>query len=79
MHGVLDTEKTKSLPLEKVDGMMSAWGYPHIATYMFAANSRTMADRARKVLGYEPVAPSLWDTMEADFDAALKENQQKKR
>ena len=46
---------------------MSSWGIPHIATYMFAANSRTRADRAKKVLGYEPSAPSLWETLEADL------------
>lgn len=52
--------------------MMSAWGYPHIATYMFAANSRTRADRAKKVLGYKPKAPSLWEVLEADIEASLK-------
>lgn len=69
--GLIASAEPRSLPLEKVDGMMSAWGYPHIATYMFAANSRTRADRAKKVLGYKPKAPSLWEVLEADIEASL--------
>ena len=66
-HGIVKSEEPRSLPLEQVDGMMSAWGVPHIGTYIFAANSRTRPDRAKKALDYEPKAPSLWDTMEADL------------
>jgi hypothetical protein len=71
-HGIIDSEEPTSVPLQQLDGMLGGFGIPHIATYMFAANSRTRADRARKVLGYEPKAPSLWDTMGADMLARLR-------
>ena len=66
-HDIIDSGEPKSLPLEQVDRMMSAYGIPHIAAYMFAANSRTRADRAKRVFGYQPTAPSIWDSLEADF------------
>jgi hypothetical protein len=34
---------------------------------MFAANSRSKAERVPKPFGYEPKAPSIWETMEADL------------
>ncbi|KAF2238636.1 NAD(P)-binding protein [Viridothelium virens] len=66
-HGLISSSEPQQLPLDQVDGMVSSWGIPHIATYMFAANSRTRADRAKAVLSYEPRAPSLWDSLEADL------------
>jgi hypothetical protein len=39
----------------------------HIGRYMFAANSRSKAERAPKLFGHEPKAPSIWETMEADL------------
>ena len=71
VHGIVKSEEPKSLPLEQVDGMTSAWGAPHIGTYIFAAKSRTRLDRAKKVLDYGPKAPSLWDAMEADLLACI--------
>lgn len=71
-HGIVKSEEPKSLSLDQVDGMMSAWGVPHIGTYIFAANSRTRPDRAKKVLDYDPKAPSLWDAMEADLLTCLR-------
>ena len=47
--------------------MMESSHYPGIGRYMFAANSRSKAERASKLLGYEPKAPSIWETMEADL------------
>lgn len=66
-HGIIQTSEPKQLPLNQVDAMMADRQIPHIATYMFAANSRTRAERATAVLGYQPIAPSLWDTLEADL------------
>ena len=74
-HGVLENEEPKQVSLEKVNGMLRHYGLPGIALYMYAANSRTRADRAKKVLGYEPSAPSIWETMEADL-LAYKNDQQ---
>ena len=70
-HGVLDTPEPKQVPLEQIDGMLSDWGLPHLGTYMFAANSRSKADRAEKKLGYQPTAPGLLETLESDFVACL--------
>jgi hypothetical protein len=58
-HGIVKSRELKSLPLEQVDGTMSAWGIPHIGTYIFAADVGMCPDRAMKVLDYEPSAPSL--------------------
>lgn len=66
-HGIIESAEPKALSLEQVDGMVSAFGVPHLGTYIFAANSRTLADRAREVLGYQPKGPSLWDALEADL------------
>lgn len=71
-HGIIETAEPKSVSLDQARGMMSEWGYSDIGTYMFAANSRTRAHRAQKVLGYEPKAPTLWEAMEADLLAAAK-------
>lgn len=66
-HGIIESGEPRAISLEEVDATMGDYGYPHIGTYMFAANSRTRAHRAAKLLGYKPSAPSLWDTMEADL------------
>lgn len=70
-HGALQTAEPKQVPLEQIDGMLSDWGLPHLGTYMFAANSRSKADRAAKKLGYSPTAPGLLETLESDFVACL--------
>lgn len=49
--------------------MMSDRGAKDIAYYMFASNSRTRADRASKLFGYEGKQPSFLDTVEADMKA----------
>ncbi|KAI9714874.1 MAG: hypothetical protein M1820_000163 [Bogoriella megaspora] len=66
-HGIISTQPPKQVSLERVDEMIKSQRFPKLGTYMFAANSRTRADRARKVLGYEPKAPSLWQVLEADL------------
>ena len=74
-HGVLENEEPKQLSVDQVNGMLSHYKVPGLALYMYAANSRTRADRANKVLGYEPRAPTIWETMEADL-LAYKNDQQ---
>ena len=59
-YGIVRSEEPKSLPLEQMDSTMSAWGVPHIRTYILAAKPRTRPDRAKKVVDYEPKVPSLW-------------------
>ncbi|KAF8216551.1 NAD(P)-binding protein [Mycena galopus ATCC 62051] len=71
-HGRLDTAEPKGVSLDTVKGMMSEAskaGYPGLGTCVFAGNSRTRADRATKLFGYEPKALSLWEAMEADLRA----------
>lgn len=70
-HGRIQDAEPKQLPLETVSDMIKRPSGKTIGTYMFAANSRTKSERAPKVLGYEPEAPSLWETMEADLLAAI--------
>ncbi|PPJ52871.1 hypothetical protein CBER1_11202 [Cercospora berteroae] len=73
-YGALETAEPKQVPLEQIDGMADDWGFwgfPHFGTYMFAANSRSKADRAAKKLGYRPTAPGLLEPLERDFVAAL--------
>jgi len=69
-HGILKSAKTTQIPLETIADTMSDRTIPRLGTYMFAANSRTRADRASKVLRYKPSAPDLWDTLEADLLAS---------
>ncbi|KAF2088955.1 NAD(P)-binding protein [Saccharata proteae CBS 121410] len=69
--GIIPDSEPVQLPTKQIDAMMASMGIPLIGRYMFASNSRTRSDRARKVLGYEPAAPSLFDTLEADIDDAI--------
>lgn len=68
--GVVKTEEPKRCTLEEVGAMLSQYRLPGIGLYMYAANSRTRADRAERVLGYRPIAPSVWECMEADLVAS---------
>jgi len=72
---VIAKEEPKQCSLEEVGGMLAHYGLKGIGLYMYAANSRTRADRAQKVLGYKPNAPDLWETMEADLLAYMKDQQ----
>ncbi|KAK5169040.1 uncharacterized protein LTR77_006349 [Saxophila tyrrhenica] len=70
-QGRIESEEPMQVSLDQVNTMLGD-RMPGLGTYMFAANSRTRADRAKKLFGYEPSHPSLWDTMEADLLACLK-------
>jgi hypothetical protein len=74
-HGILQNEEPRRCSIEEVYGMLSHYGSPGIGLYMYCANSRTRADRAKKLLGYEPKAASIWESMEADL-LAYKNDQQ---
>lgn len=66
-HGLIQQEELKQVSIDQVDTMIKSRHYPSIGRHMFAANSRSKAERAPKLLGYEPKAPSIWETMEADL------------
>lgn len=69
--GLIKAKEPKQVPLERVDGMMSSYGLPLLGRYMFASNSRSVATRAKDVLGWVPKAPSIWDVLEQDVSDAV--------
>lgn len=69
--GLIKEKEPKQVPLERVDGMMSSFGFPLLGRYMFASNARTVAMRAKDVLGWEPKAPSIWDVLDQDVTDAV--------
>lgn len=71
--GVVQDEQPKQRSVEEVAGMLGQYGVKDIALYMYAANSRTRADRAEKVLGYKPQAPSIWESLEGDLRACYED------
>jgi nucleoside-diphosphate-sugar epimerase len=70
-HGRVEDANPIQLPLEQVSSMVAHYSLKDLGAYMFAANSRTKADRAEKLLGYKPEHPNLWDAMEADLLACF--------
>lgn len=70
---MIKSAEPQQISEEKINDTLAAWGMPELGTYMFAGNSRAKAERAKKELGWEPKAPALWDTVEADIDDALSE------
>lgn len=58
------------LSFARINDMMQSYNFPGIGTYMFAANSRTRAERTQKRFGYQPSAPGLWEVIEAEVLAA---------
>ncbi|EOD47105.1 putative nucleoside-diphosphate-sugar epimerase protein [Neofusicoccum parvum UCRNP2] len=69
--GLIREKEPKQVPLERVDRMIAALGVPLIARYLFASNARSSAERSRKMLGWEPKAPSLWEVLEQDVMDAV--------
>lgn len=61
----------RSVPLDVVDPMLGHYGIPNLGRYLFAANSRTRAERAHERFGYGPTAPTLFETLEADLKDAV--------
>ncbi|KAF2144826.1 uncharacterized protein K452DRAFT_245996 [Aplosporella prunicola CBS 121167] len=68
---LLSTEETKQLPFDQVNQMLKHPVFGVIGRYMFASNSRSRSDRARKLFGYKAVAPSFLDCLEEDLDYAI--------
>ncbi|KAA8567039.1 hypothetical protein EYC84_010123 [Monilinia fructicola] len=69
-HGVLKSADTVSIStenLDEVDAMLSDWGIPKLGRYLFSSNSRTRADRAKKVLGYEGQEKVIWECLEEEL------------
>ncbi|KAF2492336.1 NAD(P)-binding protein [Lophium mytilinum] len=66
-RGILKTEEPRKVTSEQVNTMMKQFDYPGIATYMFASNSRSTADRAKKLFGYEAKASTFWENIGTDL------------
>ncbi|KAH8590665.1 nucleoside-diphosphate-sugar epimerase [Bisporella sp. PMI_857] len=69
-HKAIENGEPLALPLEQIKKFgEDEWAY--MGYYTYACSTRTSSDRARKVLGYEPKAPPLFDCLEEDFVAAV--------
>ncbi|KAF2654419.1 nucleoside-diphosphate-sugar epimerase [Lophiostoma macrostomum CBS 122681] len=71
-HAVIDNPEPLQVSLEQLDSMLENVPIPHISRYLFACNSRSRPDRAKKLFGYEPKAPGLLESLEADVLAEIK-------
>lgn len=59
-----------ALPLELIKTFgEDEWAY--MGYYTYACSTRTRSHRARKVLGYEPCAPGLFECLDVDFEMAV--------
>ena len=72
--GIISSSEPKQVSEGVIAGTLSERSYPDLGFYMFASNSRAKAERAAKELGYQPKAPTLWETLEADITDALASN-----
>ncbi|KAF2731996.1 NAD(P)-binding protein [Polyplosphaeria fusca] len=69
--GVMEKSEHVQVGNEQLAAMVSYARWPGLARYLFASNSRTVPDRAKRLFGYEGKAPSLLECLEADTVDAL--------
>lgn len=65
--GVVESDEPLQVSLQQLDSMVELPGFPKLARYLYASNSRTRSDRAKRLFGYEGKSPSLWETLEKDI------------
>lgn len=70
--GIIADPKPVQISLEQLDTMVNIPGFPKLARYLFASNSRTRAERSVKLFGYKGEAPGLLASLEADILNTLK-------
>ena len=70
-RGVVGSPEPVRMDLEEVDGMVYWERFPALARYLYASNSRTRAERARELWGYEGRERGLLECVEGDVLAAL--------
>jgi len=70
-HGVIENEEPISVSREQLDAILPVPRLPVLARYMFASNSRTRPDRAKKLFRYEPKAPTFSEAVEEDVLDAI--------
>ncbi|KAF2175102.1 NAD(P)-binding protein [Zopfia rhizophila CBS 207.26] len=73
-HNIIDNEEPVQISLEQVDAMLKGRSIPKISRYLFASNSRTRPERAEKLFGYKPSAPTLFEALEQDISDAVGKN-----
>ena len=71
-HGVIKDAEPVQIGLQELDGMANFPGFPKLARYLFASNSRTRAERAGEKWGYRGEAPELLECLEGDVLDAIK-------
>ncbi|KAF9698654.1 hypothetical protein EKO04_003757 [Ascochyta lentis] len=72
-HGVVADSEPVQVDLERLDAMANFPGFPKLARYLYASNSRTRADKAASLWGYEGEAPGLMEALEEDVLDAIRE------
>lgn len=65
-HGVIENAEPLKIGVERLDKMVMQYGWPMLARYLFASNSRTRAERAGKLWGYEGKEGGLLEELEGD-------------
>jgi nucleoside-diphosphate-sugar epimerase len=70
-HGVIKDAEPVQVSLDQLDTIANIPGFPWLARYMFASNSRTKPERAEKLWGYKGKAEGLMDALEKDVLYAL--------
>jgi nucleoside-diphosphate-sugar epimerase len=70
-RGVIEAAEPVRIGLEEVDGIVYWPRFPKLARYLYASNSRTRAERARELWGYEGREWGLLECVEEDVLAAL--------
>lgn len=70
-RGVVEGPEPVRVDLQTLNGMMNIPGFPKLARYLYASNSRTRADRAATLWDYRGEASGLMETIEADVVDAL--------
>lgn len=72
-HNLIKQDATPlQLSLDQIDALLKFPGFPTIGRYLFASNSRSRADRAQGLWGYEGSAPGLLDVLEEEVLDAVK-------
>jgi nucleoside-diphosphate-sugar epimerase len=70
-QGAIANPKPSPISLEQLDALLKVPGYEKLARYLFASNSRTKAERAERLYGYNGEAPGLLESLEGDVLDAL--------
>jgi nucleoside-diphosphate-sugar epimerase len=72
-HGVIESPEPVQVDLEQLDSMANFPGFPKLARYLFASNSRSRAERAQALFGYMGEAPGLIEGLESDVLDVIKQ------